>query len=245
MCADYPNWFDGTNGCDAYGQNDGWCDEYGDWADDTRTDRRSAKEACCACGGGVRRRPRLAVGDYVKLRHHVLEQCQSLVIAELRTGHPFAYVVEVVRPCGPMGYTMDADGRVNVVQQFQAGARVDVPTDDPNVIMRHIRVSLRKCRRGMPEQVFEVVSATAGGAADDIAATDGTVVIRHPLTGLHLSSALDARSSNTLNITQVFEDGLFEGSGDYFFLKINVMEEGHHKYYYLVNGRFGEKEYSE
>lgn len=242
ICTNFPNWFDGTNGCDAYGQNDGWCGEYGDYAYESTN--RPANEACCACGGGVRSKPRLMVGDYVKLKHHVLEQCKSLRIVHIETAnHPFTYVVEVMKSCGPMGYMMDANGHVNMVQQFQAGARVNIPTDDPNVISKRIKVMLKKCRRGMPEQEFEVVPVVAG--ADDENGTNGMVVIRHPLSGNHLSSALDTKSSDILNITQVFEDGLFEGSSDYYFLKINVIEEGHHSYYYLASGRFGEKEYSE
>ena len=49
-CKDTPNWTDGTNGCDAYERNDGWCDTYGG----NNYPNGNANENCCVCGGGVR-----------------------------------------------------------------------------------------------------------------------------------------------------------------------------------------------
>ena len=54
-CEDLPGklslttWYDGTNGCEVYVHNDGWCDLYGD-ADYNGEGR--AKDQCCGCGGG-------------------------------------------------------------------------------------------------------------------------------------------------------------------------------------------------
>jgi len=56
VCADRPGaltgtpWFDGWNGCAAYGANAGWCTLYGG---SDFNGEGSAQWACCACGGGV------------------------------------------------------------------------------------------------------------------------------------------------------------------------------------------------
>jgi hypothetical protein len=239
ICTDFPGWFDGTNGCDAYRLNEGWCAEYGNFQFESV---RTANEACCACGGGVRSKPRLMVGDYIKLtRYGALDQCKSLKIVDIETSHQFNYVVEVVKPCGPMMYVMDANGRVKPEQQFPAGARVSVATDDPHIIAKQIKVELKICRVGVPEQEFEVTSVGADG--DN--AKKEMVTIRHPLTKFSLSTALNAMSSPFFSITQVFEDGLFEGSSEYYFLKVSIHEGGHQSHSYLASGHFGEKEYSE
>jgi hypothetical protein len=239
ICTNFPDWFDGTNGCDAYRLNEGWCAEYGSFQYDSVG---PANEACCACGGGVRSKPRLTVGDYIKLtRFGPLEQCKSLKIVDIETNHQFNYVVEVMRPCGPMMYVMDANGLVKPEQQFPAGTRVSVATDDPHIIARHVKVELKKCRVGVPEQEFEVISVGADGEN----AKNEMVEIRHPFTNFSLSTALNTKSSSFFGITQVFADGLFEGSSEYYFLKISINEGEHQSHSYLASGHFGEKEYSE
>ncbi len=239
ICTNFPGWFDGTNGCDAFRLNEGWCAEYGSFQYDSA---RPANEACCTCGGGIRSKPRLMAGDYIKLtRFGALDQCKSLKIVDIETNHQFNYVVEVMKPCGPMMYVMDANGRVKPEQQFPAGVRVSVATDDPNIIAKHVKVELKKCRVGVPEQEFEVISVGADGEN----AKNEMVTIRHPLTNFSLSTALNTKSNSFFSVTQVFEDGLFEGSSGYYFLKVSVDEGGHQSHSYLASGHFGEKEYSE
>mmetsp|Transcript_24679 Transcript_24679/g.53238 ORF Transcript_24679/g.53238 Transcript_24679/m.53238 type:complete len:955 (-) Transcript_24679:48-2912(-) len=245
VCANYPNWFDGTNGCNAYRRKGGWCAEYG--SINYPIAQHTANQACCACGGGTRDKPRLQAGEYVKLTGYgPYDECESLKIVKLGTKPQFHYLLEVMKPCGPNKAVRDARGAVIVEQTFQPGMQVTVASDDPSVIAKHNRVELKKCRRGKQEQEFIVNPIGVEGGSD-------IVVIQHKLTGVELSSALGAKSP-FFNITQVFEDGLFEGSGDFHFLKVvtntnqgRINADGTPygpTHSYLASGYFGQKEYS-
>lgn len=51
-CLDFPGWIDenGIDDCNAYAVN-GWCNEYGQTRG--KNTRKTANQACCACGGGI------------------------------------------------------------------------------------------------------------------------------------------------------------------------------------------------
>lgn len=253
LCQNYPDWFDGTNGCDAY-VNDGWCAEYGNLSAATF---QPAIEACCICGGGTRTprsASRLHVGEYVKLSSQFgqnLEQCKSVKIVDITAYE--TYNIEIMKPCGSMGYMMSSSGEFVPHHQWPMGAQLSNVMHQPETgrsIVRHIKVELKKCRYGLLEQEFEISHAVDDG---DSSSDVEKVMIYHPFSGVSLSSALDSKSKLHLNITQVWEDGLFDGSGDYFFIKLNYNEgeknaDGSDRptdsFTYLANGRFAEKEYS-
>lgn len=253
LCQNYPDWFDGTNGCGAY-VNDGWCAEYGNLYGATF---QPAIEACCICGGGTRTprsASRLQIGEYVKLSSQFgknLEQCKSIKIVDIAAYE--TYNVEIMKPCGSMGYMMSSNGEFVPHHQWPIGAQLSNIMHQPEVgrsIVRHIKVELKKCRSGLLEQEFEISHVVD----DDDSRYVERVMINHPLSGVSLSSALDSKSKLYLNITQVWDDGLFNGSGDYCFIKLNYNEgeknaDGSDRptdsFTYLANGRFGEKEYSE
>lgn len=167
------------------------------------------------------------------------DQCDSLKIVEIKTGPRFQYIVEAMKPCGLQRMVRDARGVFTNQQMIKQGMKISVASDDSNAIDRHLRVELRKCRGGNGDQEFIL---TPTGAADE---RSDLVRIEHKLTGLDLSSALDAKSP-LFNVTQVFDDGAFEGSGDYFYLKVvsSMNRHGGPVYSYLASGRFGQNEYS-
>ena len=253
LCQNYPDWFDGTNGCDAY-VNDGWCVEYGNLSGATF---QPATEACCICGGGTRTprsASRLQIGEYVKLSSQFgqnLEQCKSIKIVDITAYE--TYNMEIMKPCGPMGYMMSGNGEFVPHHQWPTGAQLSNVMHQPDLgrsISRHIKVELKKCRSGLLEQEFEISHVVD----DENSGDDERVMIYHPLSGVSLSSALNSKSKLYLNITQVWEDGLFDGSGDYYFIKLNLNEgeknadgsdRASNSFTYLANGRFGEKEFSE
>lgn len=204
VCIDFPNWFDGTNGCDAYSKIDHFCSKYGSWTYPTTP--YTANQACCACGGGDNTTPRLRVGDAVLLKgNNQMLNCKDLQIIAIETKPTFKYVVRVMTGCGNSRKYFDGN---QLVQNFQfpQGSNILVETDDPNVIHKYYKVELKKCRHGMKEQHFEFQQA------DNEASK---VIILHKATELPLATMLRA-ASPIVNITQVWEDGLFDGSGDYF-----------------------------
>mmetsp|Transcript_17535 Transcript_17535/g.37043 ORF Transcript_17535/g.37043 Transcript_17535/m.37043 type:complete len:969 (-) Transcript_17535:411-3317(-) len=247
VCTNHKNWFDGTNNCDGYRHNPDWCVEYGDM--DYRPHAHlTAKQACCACGGGIRSTPRLRVGDYVKLTgYDQYQDCHSLKIVEVRVNPVFHYRIKVMKPCGPKRYVTDPrTGARRVEGMVQPGTVINISSDDHNVISKHTKIELKKCRPGKPEQEFTLFPAGESGESD-------IVFISHESVG-PLSTALGGKN-HIFNVTQVFEDGLFEGSGDFFYLKvITNLNEGAFQadgspyppdLSYLASGHFGEKEYSE
>jgi hypothetical protein len=257
LCQNYPDWFDGTNGCDAY-VNDGWCTEYGNLSGTTF---QPAIEACCICGGGTytpRSESRLQIGEYVKLTNQFgqnLEQCKSIKIVNITAYE--TYNIQIMKACGPMGYKMSSNGQFMPHHQWPTGTQLSNVKHEPDrgrSIVRHIKVELKKCRSGLLEQEFEISHVVVVDDDDDGSDDDERVMIYHPLSGVSLSSALDSNSKAYLTISQVWDDGLFDGSGDYYFIKLNYNEgeknaDGSDRppdsFTYLANGRFGEKEYSE
>lgn len=247
ICQNFPNWFDGTNGCHAYATNPGYCSQYGH-LDYSQHSQFNANQACCACGGGTRGKPRLQVGDYVTLKgyHPHLDQCKSLKIVKLETEPSFRYLLEVMKPCGPRSIqSVNEHGLRTFVEQFQPGFQIAVESDDPLVIDKYWRVELKKCRSGLKEQEFEFLMASEDGE---------TVAIQHKALGLPLTVPLGGKSS-FVNLKQVWEEGLFLGSDEFYFLKMmsstnngRLNENGEPygpSYSFLVSGYFGEKEYSE
>ena len=188
VCTDFPNWFDGTNGCKAY-QNRGWCNEYGNII--YSTSQYTARQACCICGGGTNNKPRLQVGDYVKLTGHgVYDSCQSLKIVEIGTNPQFHYLIEVMKSCGRKVMITDGRGFTRMQDSFQPGIKFAVTTDDPSIINRHTRIELKKCRGGSKEQEFALTPAGTQDGSD-------MIVIRHVLTGIDLASTLGAKGHSS------------------------------------------------
>ena len=126
-CVDLPGWFDGTYGCSAYAQNlPAFCEKYGSIDYRPHSDR-TADQACCACGGGQKVRPKFQVGE-----HAVLAGMQQYAGCLFKVtgvdnggsykhhGHPssavrvpFRYSLEVTGPCGPMVWKQDPGTGVN------------------------------------------------------------------------------------------------------------------------------------
>lgn len=255
VCNDFPDWFDGTNGCDGYARVDGWCAQYGDASYKPHTPYKP-NEACCACGGGTPSRARLRVGEYVALAYEPYAECDSLRIAEVRKDPHFRYVVEVKKECGPRRVVRDPrTGRQSFGHTFQPGNKVSVRSDDPDVISRKVRVELRKCRAGTPAQEFRVrpMGSSSGEGGGDGANNHSMAVIDHVPTGADLAAALGSKSP-FVNVTRVWEGGTFEGSGDFFFATVaRERTDGRLRAdgtpydpiaMYLASGCFGEKEYS-
>ena len=262
FCTDYHNWFDGTNGCHAYTTQNEWCTQYGQI---TQT-QYTANEACCVCGGGLRQNnPRLQVGTYVKVSGYGhFDACPSLQIVKIevlkqqqyqKEQYPyqqFQYIVQVQKACGPM-IVKFVNNVGSLVESYQPGQKFNVSTDDPKIISKRIRVELKKCRSGSKEQEFAITPMGEEVSNENDGKKDYFVVIMHPLTQMDFSMALET-SSPFFNVTQVFEDGLFDGSDDYFYLKVRAKNDDgrinwdgtpyDYGYSYLSSGNFGEKEYS-
>ena len=212
------------------------------------------------------------MGDYVKVSGFGhFDFCPSLQIVKVEvTNHQqqqqnqqhlqhqyqqFHYLVQVQKPCGPMRITYNQDNVGDLTNLYQPGDKFPVATDDPNIISKVIRVELKKCRSGRKEQEFairplgdeEIVGDNSNGKKNHF------VVITHPLSQMDLSMALEVPSP-FFNVTQVFDDDAFDGSEDYFFLKVRAKNDDgrvnwdgtpyDHGYSYLASGNFGEKEYS-
>ena len=236
-CTDYDSWFDGTNGCIMYTKHSDWCTQYGHF--NFPSTPYKANQACCSCGGGHRGAPRLRVGEYVNIKGRgVIDDCKSLKIVEVVTQPQFNYVLEVMKPCGPK-QMMKVGGVFTLDHSIKAGNRIRIDSDDPNVISRHLRVELKKCRNGREEQEFTLSSL---GMEDGHHIT----LINHKMTGISLALALGGNSPH-LNITQSFEDGLFEESDEFFFIKMisDNFAPTRPTFSYLGSGKFGETEYSE
>ena len=143
--------------------------------------------------------------------HPHLDQCKSLKIVKLETEPSFRYLLEVMKPCGPRSIqSVNEHGLRTFVEQFQPGFQIAVESDDPLVIDKYWRVELKKCRSGLKEQEFEFLMASEDGE---------TVAIQHKALGLPLTVPLGGKSS-FVNLKQVWEEGLFLGSDEFYFLKM-------------------------
>lgn len=204
VCMDYPKWHDGTNGCSAYAKNAHFCKNYGSL--EYPSTPFKPIEACCACGGGNKSIPRLRVGDSVVLGgNNPMKSCKDLVIDRIEAKPAFRYVVKVKQACGMVqkyfnGQTIVAN------YQYPEGSEIHIDHDDPDMIQQNFKVELRKCRHGVKAQEF-----TFQQGSDD---TAGIIAV-HKNTERHLSSMVGA-VGDAINLTQVWDDGLFDGSGDYF-----------------------------
>ena len=202
-CIDFPNYHDGTNGCDVYTREEHFCREYGN--NKYPASPYKPNEACCACGGGNRRKPRLRVGDNVILHDVQLKSCKDLVIERILTAPVFKYVVKVNTGCGNVQRFFQG-GVLTENYQFPAGAQLGITTDDETVIDKYYKVELRKCRMGVAAQEFMFQKGNADGSE---------IIILHKGTGSPLTTLMGA-TTPFVNITQVWEDGIFDGSGDYY-----------------------------
>lgn len=204
ICIDFPNWFDGTNGCNSYTEHAHFCKEFGAFKYAASPHRPN--EACCACGGGTKSKPRLRVGDSVVLKgDNSFASCKDLTISSIETEPVFQYAVKINKGCG-MAQRFFNGGTLVERFQFPEGSVINVKTDDPDRIEKYYKVELRKCRQGVKAQefIFEEGNADASN-----------VIISHKETKTPLVALLGA-ANRFVNITQVWEDGLFDGSGDYF-----------------------------
>ncbi|KAL3791936.1 hypothetical protein ACHAWO_009451 [Cyclotella atomus] len=242
ICIDFPNYFDGTNGCLAYAQNDHFCNEYGDNVYDASPYKPN--QACCACGGGNKSKPRLRVGDNVVLKGEMsMMSCKDLSILRIETDPIFQYVVRVNKGCGMAQRYFNGETLVENYQ-YPEGANILVKTDDPGNIEKYYKVELKKCRRGAKAQEFMFQQGSADASK---------IIILHKETQSPLVTTMGAVSP-FVNVTQVWEDGLFDGSGDYFYMQmITSTNEGQFTNgkpmkpatSWLLSGYFGEQEYSE
>jgi hypothetical protein len=250
VCTNYVRWHDGTNTCKAYARNKDFCRLYGglDYSG-IKGVLYNANQACCVCGGGNYQKPRLQIDDYVKVKYGNYDKCERLKIAGVSFANSFSYIVEVTKECGPNIVWPNDQGGKEIKRQYQPGHTFHVEGDDPTLIEKEWRVELKKCRNGLAEQEFEFLPA------DEHLGEDNGVEIRHKLSGISLAKALGAKTKE-VNMTRVFEDGLFLGSSDFYYLQIitNLFEgrlnkdgtpwSGPPRYGMLASGYFGEKEYS-
>ena len=262
ICTNFPYYSDGTNGCKEYAMpsNKSWCKTFGHFSYPSTP--HNPNQACCTCGGGTRFVPRFQAGTYITLKGHSfngLDQCKGLKIADVGHGDgvfnvgtdadkPYVYMVEVTKACGQTMYRRTRQG-IETTSQFSKGMTFEVHTDDPNAVRKHIRVELRKCRKGVEEQEFELLPHTGNtnanaNAEDDLALGSsgpiisvGNYTVTHILTGTNLSESLKVQGMNPIDIQRAFGDDLFQGSEEYFFMKVEAK--------YLASGKFGETEYSE
>ena len=248
-CTNYEKWSDGRNTCTPYERNKDWCNLYGGLDYSGHGVRYNANAACCACGGGNHQKPRLQVGDYVNVKYSPYDKCEHLRVAEYKLKPSFSYVVEATKDCGPNIAVM-RNGRREVKRQIEMGQKFHVSGDSQDVIEKKWRVELKKCRVGLPQQEFEFLPA------DDKDLGKESLIIRHKLSGVNLSVALGG-VTNEVNLTRVFDDGVFLGSEDFYHLQIitHLFKErlnrdgtpwsGPPRYERVTSGYFGEKEYSE
>lgn len=236
ICIDYPNYFDGTNGCQGYANNEHFCREYGDF--DYPSTPYKPNEACCACGGGNKSKPRLRVGDNVILKgDNSMKSCKDLTITAIENEPTFRYVVRVNKGCG-MAQRFFNGGTLVENYQYPEGANIFVKTDSPNNIQKYCKVELRKCRHGVKAQEFMFQQGSADAS---------NVIILHKETKSPLVTIMGA-ASPFVNITQVWEDGLFDESGEYFYMQMVTNTnagQGEPAKYWLLSGYFGQPEYSE
>ncbi|KAJ8613567.1 hypothetical protein CTAYLR_002222 [Chrysophaeum taylorii] len=97
-CEDTKGWSDGTNGCDKYAQHEElgeeWCAKYGH----IDGGFGSARDECCACGGGSGTNEPFAEGAAVEVRHPYLRQrWVAGVVSKVRPRAGVAYEVLVNR----------------------------------------------------------------------------------------------------------------------------------------------------
>jgi hypothetical protein len=129
--------------------------------------------------------------------------------------------------------------------QYAEGANILIKSDDPNHIDKYYKVELKKCRRGAKAQEFVFQQGSADAS---------NIIILHKESQTPLGALLGA-AGPFVNITQVWEDGLFDGSGDYFYMQtITGFNAGRADINgepmqpttsWLVSGYFGEPEYSD
>ncbi|KAL7429863.1 hypothetical protein ACHAXM_002110 [Skeletonema potamos] len=248
VCTNFFNWHDGTNTCKAYAKNKDFCKKYGGLDYSGLGVLYNANQACCVCGGGNYQKTRLDIGDYVKVKFGNYDKCERLKIAAVNLSPSFSYIVEVTKECGPHVLWQNEQGITEMRKSYQPGHKIHIEGDDPALIEKEWRVELKKCRNGLAEQEFEFLPEDEhlGGSG---------VLIQHKLSGTNLAEALGAKTKE-VNITRVFEDGLFLGSSDFYYLQIitNFYEgrlnrdgtpwSGPPRYELLSSGYFGEKEYS-
>eukprot|EP00578_Thalassiosira_sp_NH16_P000892 CAMPEP_0181130828 /NCGR_PEP_ID=MMETSP1071-20121207/30077_1 /TAXON_ID=35127 /ORGANISM="Thalassiosira sp., Strain NH16" /LENGTH=992 /DNA_ID=CAMNT_0023216935 /DNA_START=80 /DNA_END=3059 /DNA_ORIENTATION=- len=233
-CIDYENWFDGTNGCSVYGypQNSDWCERYGSLSTNPQRPTRP--------------------GLYGRLG-----QCPdgSFKIVEVKTRPRFEYSLELTKGCGGMQRVIRGN-MMMLEQEFPPGTRVGVKSDDPNVISKYHKVELKKCRGGSKEeQSFTLVPMGGDAAGDSSGGKSEMILIQHKASGIELNMILQGVSGPFFNVTQVYGDGLFEGSGDFFFIKAMATNDDPYdrrmrqrdlpEPMHLASGQFGENEYSE
>ncbi|KAL7548022.1 hypothetical protein ACHAWF_011305 [Thalassiosira exigua] len=251
-CADRRDWHDGTNGCAAYASNRDWCRLHGSHR--YPTSPRTAREACCACGGGNRGPPRLRPGEHVEVRGMGLfDSCSAeyaLRIKGYAEGSRFGYVVEATKPCGPEHVVHVREGgmvRGRMEPSIKAGTTFVVDGDDPNIISKKWRVELRKCREKWGEEQSFVATPLAG---QETRGEEGSRFARimHPLTGVDLASAIaKGKNRNAFEIAPSFDAGAFDGSDDYFYIRVSDGADrgGVTTHSYLASGRFGQREFPE
>ncbi len=249
VCTNFLNWNDGTNNCKAYAResNKDWCELYGGLDYSASGVRYNAHQACCVCGGGNNVKPRLQIGDQVTVKFGTYEKCEKLKIVDYILKPSFSYVVEVMKECGRNIVTMSKNGVREVKKEIQSGYRFNVEDDNPFLIEKKWSVELKKCRNGVAQQEFEFLPIEDLG--------DSGVLIQHKLSGVNLAKALGGET-NEVNVTRVFEDGLFLGSSEFHYLQIitHLFEgrmnrdgtpwSGPPRYERVISGYFGEKEYS-
>lgn len=127
------------------------------------------------------------------------------MIENVLTSPVFQYVVKVNAGCGNVQRFFQG-GVLTENYQFPPGAQLSITTDDETKIDKYYKVELRKCRMGLAAQEF-----TFRKGDDD----DGEIIIVHKGTGSPLTTLMGA-ATPFVNITQVWEDGIFDGSGDYY-----------------------------
>ncbi len=204
----------------------------------------------------IKSRQDVATGDGNERNNHGLyrnvENCNALRIDDIQTEPSFAYKVQVLKACGRNVVQRMGDGRIQYAPQYQPGTIFTIDSDHPDVIDRHDRVELRKCRKGKPQQEF-VLEAAPVGKYEQMG--ERLFWIRHLPTGKNLADVMGLTLSE-LELKRVFEEGLFDGSGDFFFIESRVGTGNNinngmtnsdvvDNSALLVSGSFGEKEYSE
>jgi len=185
-CLDHPNWFDGTNGCSAYAKHkDTWCEAYGNISR-MSSEHKTANEACCACGGGMKNyKRRFNVGDLVSFVNDVLnnddddygygnnanDDCEFEIVsyggAPSRHGESPLYTLQPLEDCGPTTYTRERKGKylTNVPSRlYKKGNDVFVSDDDS--LRETVRVELKKCRVGVAEQEFWAIPVASNDDED-------------------------------------------------------------------------------
>ncbi len=237
-CTNYQSWFDGTNGCSAYGRpgREDWCDTYGSIK--YPSSPFTAKQACCTCGGGKMVKLRFKVGDDVRVGEiEELYDCTKLRVVQVNTNsQEFDYTLKVMKGCQPYGQKYVQGKGWMPRYGIDPGALLN-GYEDPD-IHHDMTVELRKCRKGIvPEQEFALKDHPKGHLAEVHSSDHSTVMeIKHLKTGVTLS--LDNKDGSPLILQRSFsDDEVFENKKNYFFIN--------DKSKLLIYGKFGSSEYSE